>query len=317
MSDKAKINILTVDDEPMNLDLMEHILKKAGYGVKPVISGEDAWDYLQHNVEDVDVVLLDRMMPGIDGMEVLDRIHKHPVLKDIPVVMQTAAVGAKEIENGIANGAYYYLTKPFREDMLLAVVNAASEAARARLELKDNIRKSIDSYEAKHGNYYEIHSFEDVQALSSVLASYFPHPQNAAIVLYELMLNALEHGNLGIGYETKKRLISNNVWREEIARRLELPENAHKKVEVALEKNDENVSVVIKDEGQGFNWKKWEDFDPIRMTDANGRGIAKAHIMGFDAIEYQDSGNCVRCICAIPKIDPEAEKDDADEENKE
>ncbi|MBL0318060.1 MAG: response regulator [Alphaproteobacteria bacterium] len=294
------IKILAVDDEMMNLDLMEHILIKAGYQVHSVGSGELALDYLQKYPDEVDLVLLDRMMPGMDGMEVLQRIHKHPVLRDMPVIMQTAAVGAKEIEKGISQGAYYYLTKPFREDMLLAVVSSASEAARYRLKLKETIQNSIKEYSTKYGNHYEVKTFEDVQALSAVLSTYFSQQQNASIVLYELMLNALEHGNLGMGYDIKKKTVTGNVWREEIERRLNLPENAPKTVNVTIDKTTDKVVVTITDQGKGFDWSKWIHFDPHRATDVNGRGIAKAHIMGMKSIEYIAPGNQVRCEMTIP-----------------
>lgn len=299
------IKILAVDDEVMNLDLMEHILVKAGYEVNSVSSGELALDYLQKYPDEVDLVLLDRMMPGMDGMEVLLRIHKHPILRDMPVIMQTAAVGAKEIEKGISQGAYYYLTKPFREDMLLAVVSSASEAARYRLKLKETIQNSIKEYSARFGNHYEVKTFEDVQALSAVLSTFFPQQQNASIVLYELMLNALEHGNLGMGYEQKKKSVSANVWREEVERRKQLPENLNKTVDVTIEKTPEEVVVTITDQGPGFDWDKWTHFDPHRITDVNGRGIAKAHIMGMSSIAYTAPGNQVRCEMKIPKAEEE------------
>jgi signal transduction histidine kinase len=91
------------------------------------------------------------------------------------------------------------------------------------------------------------------------------------------------------------------VWREELERRKQLPENKFKTVNVTIEKTPEKVVVTIADKGPGFEWERWVHFDPHRVTDVNGRGIAKAHIMGISSIEFTASGNQVRCEMIIPK----------------
>src|SRR5262249_28845428 len=84
--------------------------------------------------------------------------------------------------------------------------------------------------------------------IARLLSGYYPDPLSAYYGLNELMLNAVEHGNLGIGAE-KARLIQEGLWREEIERRLTLNENAEKFVHVTLEADATQVCVWIRDQG--------------------------------------------------------------------
>ena len=105
--------ILAVDDEAFNLDLMEHHLGRAGY---QVVRAEDGIIALQKLEDDagIELIVLDRMMPNLGGMEALRRIKTDARFQDIPVVMQTAAAAADQVLEGIKAGAYYYLTKPYK-----------------------------------------------------------------------------------------------------------------------------------------------------------------------------------------------------------
>ncbi|MCZ4304354.1 response regulator [Zoogloeaceae bacterium G21618-S1] len=87
----SQIRILVVDDEPFNLDIISEYLEGAGYLLQMAESGEAAWAYLRRGDSQFDLVVLDRMMPGIDGLELLRWIKADRRLADIPVIMQTAA----------------------------------------------------------------------------------------------------------------------------------------------------------------------------------------------------------------------------------
>ena len=123
--------ILAVDDEAFNLDLMEHHLGRAGY---QVVRAEDGIIALQKLEDDagIELIVLDRMMPNLGGMEALRRIKTDARFQDIPVVMQTAAAAADQVLEGIKAGAYYYLTKPYKGTTLLGIVRAALEDARTK-----------------------------------------------------------------------------------------------------------------------------------------------------------------------------------------
>ena len=111
--------------------------------------------------------------------------------------------------------------------------------------------------------------------------------------LSELLINAIEHGNLGISYAHKNLLKREGSWEAEITRRLSLPEYSGKKATVHFQRRNGLITFTITDQGQGFDWKKYLDFDPERAFDPNGRGIAMAGKIAFSRIEYQGTGNQV------------------------
>lgn len=119
--------ILVVDDEPLNLDIIEEFLTGKGqpYIVETASDGIIAMEKLEADPNKYDVVLLDRMMPNMSGMEVLEKMSAHSELKYIPVILQTAKVSKEDILEGLKAGAYYYLTKPFTSDILHSVVKTA------------------------------------------------------------------------------------------------------------------------------------------------------------------------------------------------
>ena len=132
-----------------------------------------------------------------------------------------------------------------------------------------------------------------------LLASTCPDPGNRALGLKELFFNAIEHGNLGITYDEKTRLEKEDSWKEELQRRLNLPENQDKYVVVHLERHAHEIVFIITDQGAGFDWRPYETMDPQRMFDSHGRGIAMARSLCFDELRYRGRGNEVMAIISL------------------
>jgi anti-sigma regulatory factor (Ser/Thr protein kinase) len=125
-------------------------------------------------------------------------------------------------------------------------------------------------------------------------------PDLAATGLTELLVNAIEHGNLGISYAEKKRLRLEGGWNDEVARRQRLPEYRDREVRVRVARRPDCFEFTVSDEGAGFDWRRYLDFDPERAADPNGRGIAMARLLSFSRLEYLGSGNAVVAAVAIP-----------------
>jgi len=119
-----KIKVLVVDDEEFNLDIMTDCLEEAGFEVIAADDGDVALQKLE-TVPDIKVIILDRMMPRMNGMELLEKISKIPILKDIPVIMQSGAASGEQILEGKEAGVYAYLPKPFDAALLVWGVQAA------------------------------------------------------------------------------------------------------------------------------------------------------------------------------------------------
>ncbi len=125
---RAKCNVLVLDDDELNLMILENATGKAGYDAKPFLCSEEAWSYLKENPNSIDIAVIDKMMPKIDGIEFLKRMKGNESLKHIPVILQTGDVGKKQMEEGMKNGAYYYLAKPFTPDMLIVLLQSAGNS---------------------------------------------------------------------------------------------------------------------------------------------------------------------------------------------
>lgn len=288
--------ILVAEDEIVSSRLIVHILKQEDYRIASVMNGEEAWDLLQKTPEGFDAVLLDRMMPGIDGLEVLRRMKSHEELRNIPVIFQTAMASEDEILEGIQAGAYYYLTKPFRKERLLAVVRAAVEDHVLYKTLKQEVHHTMDALILLVRGDFSLKTLDEVDDLAALMSKMCPEPDKVVLGLWELLINALEHGNLGITYEQKSELIRTNRWREEVDHRARLPEHRDKKVLVHYERTQDEIVFTIEDMGSGFDWKPFLELSPSRVFDTHGRGIAIAGSYSFDSIEYLGRGNMVRAV---------------------
>lgn len=127
--DSESAHVLVVDDNEMNRDLLARRLQREGHRVELAIDGRDALAKLA--VDPFDLVLLDIMMPGMDGYEVLRRMKADQALRSIPVILISALNDTDNMVQGITQGADDYLPKPFNPHILRARVNAS--LARKRL----------------------------------------------------------------------------------------------------------------------------------------------------------------------------------------
>ena len=297
-------HILIVDDEPFNVEILLEYLEEGDYVLETAEDGQQAWNKLTAAPNYYDVVILDRMMPQLNGLQVLQRMKEHPQLQSVPVILQTALAAKQEILEGIQAGAYYYLSKPFEEELLRSVVDTAVEdrLRYRRLQAESNVAGR--TFEMMCEGVFRFRTLEAARDLATVLANACPEPKKVVIGMSELLVNAVEHGNLGITYEEKSELRANENWEAEVARRLRDPVLGAREVVVRFKRNRQGVQVTITDEGEGFAWEKYMDMDPARAFDTHGRGIAMSRMISFDHIEYHGRGNEV--VVAV-SLETEAE----------
>ncbi|NEO85546.1 MAG: hybrid sensor histidine kinase/response regulator [Spirulina sp. SIO3F2] len=118
----TKGKVLAVDDTPANLEVITETLGDAGYMVSTAIDGTRALNRVQNYQPDL--ILLDVMMPGMDGFETCQRIKADPVTANIPIIFITALADVENKVKGFSLGGVDYITKPFQEQEMLARVNA-------------------------------------------------------------------------------------------------------------------------------------------------------------------------------------------------
>ena len=113
--------ILVVDDEPTIVRLMEFILARQGHEMLVAVNGEEALEKIQTHKPDL--VLLDIMMPRIDGYEVARRVRADGETAHLPIIMLSAKAQEADIRKGMEVGVNEYITKPFSPDQLVHVVS--------------------------------------------------------------------------------------------------------------------------------------------------------------------------------------------------
>lgn len=287
--------LLVVDDEPFNLEIIAEHLEGDHYEIVTASDGEEAWGILRDASEDdFDALILDRMMPRLDGLELLKRVKQETRFRHLPVIMQTAAAAKEQVLEGIRNGAYYYLTKPFDGEVLATVVRAAvvdrvswREMAHAAAVEPQTLRLLTDAQ-------FRFRSLADARHLAAALSASLPDRPNAGLGLLEIFVNAIEHGNLGITLNDKSELLKSGRWEAEVVRRLALPEHRDKWVQVHFHNAGDVITIHVRDDGPGFDWRAYLEFDPKRAFEPNGRGIALARQLCFPDLEYIGAGNEVR-----------------------
>ncbi len=289
--------ILIVDDDAMNLDILEEYLSEAGYTTVSALDGAGGLRQLEDH-PDISLVLLDRMMPSMDGITFMQKFSRNAKFRDIPVIMQTAASSSQEILEGLRAGVFYYLTKPFERDVILNVVRAALENSRLLTEtVKEATKEFAPALTLMSSCEFAFRTMEEAEYAASFAAQLFPDPVRATVGLSELAYNAVEHGNLGISYEEKNQLILEGRLKAEIKRRLQMPEHHHKIATLKVSRNTEGTEATITDMGAGFDHASFHHINPLTVTRLNGRGIAIARMMSFDLMTYNQSGNAVICWC--------------------
>jgi len=133
---KSNFNLLVVDDVVENIQVAMNVLKEENYNLSFALNGEEALELIKGS--SFDLILLDIMMPGMDGYEVCQKLKSDDYTKDIPVIFLTAKIDIESISKGFELGAVDYISKPFNPEELIARVATHLELYKSRLLLTQN-----------------------------------------------------------------------------------------------------------------------------------------------------------------------------------
>lgn len=288
-----KIKILIIDDEPENLDVLLNYLKGEEFDVITAIDKDIAIEKMTA-IPDIDLIILARMLPYADGVELMKSLKKTERYDYVPIICQTSIEQNSQMFEGVYAGICYYLVKPYDKTLLIRMIKAALHEAIFVKKIIEEVKKHTGIPSLMSQSEFRFSTINEAKALAYFIANAFPDPDIVVYGLTELMLNAIEHGNLGITYDEKSMLVKSGQWYEEINRRLALPENKDKTATITFKSNSNSMVVLIKDQGNGFEWQQYLDLSLSRMTHSNGRGVATAKF-SFSTMEYSDKGNEVMC----------------------
>ncbi len=188
-------NVLIVDDVPHNIQIIASILNKKGYEISFANNGLRALKIAEKLKPDL--ILLDIMMPEMDGIETCKHLKNNPSTKDIPVIFLTAKSQSEDIIRGLNCGAVDYVTKPFNNAELLQRVLTHLELKSSKDQLQKYIKlinKQKTDLQHKNGELEELVKMKD--RIFSIVAHDLKNPFNSLIGFTELLLDDLEEYNV-------------------------------------------------------------------------------------------------------------------------
>lgn len=283
-------NLLLVDDDKNFIETIKPVIEQQGYQVDVAYDGTEAKKILSEHTKKYAAVILDWNMPQMNGIDVLKWIKHQSAFEPLQVIMQTANDETDNIRQGIEAGAFYYLIKPCKKEVLFSTIRSAVLDYERKKELLQKLRDSENSFRLLEEGVFKFKTIAEGDFLAVRIANVAKHPEEAMYVS-ELFANAVEHGNLGITYDEKTELIDKGLLKSEVERRLNAPEYKNKYVHVHIQKSNGHMTVKIQDEGNGFDFKKYLHFDDSRIFDNHGRGIAICN--SLLKINYEGNGNTV------------------------
>lgn len=295
--------ILIVDDDFANLRLLTRLLEPMNANLSLASNAGPAFALLQTEGHEYDLILLERCLPGSDGLALLTALKRDSRFAHIPVIMQTASAAPEQVAEGLLAGAAYYVAKPIQGDLLAALVRSALAESADRRSLNPGRRRESLLLETMQEAEFQFRTLEEARALASELSGLCPEPERVALGLSELMVNAVEHGNLEISYAEKSELCRSNGWQSEVERRLGLPQYRARTVRLRVTRCADSIQFLVRDDGPGFSFRDFLQLDPARAFAPNGRGIALARELAFSCVEYQAPGNSV---VASVELDPKS-----------
>lgn len=288
-----KAHLLLVDGDPATRQTLTDCFRtEPGITFHSASNLDEAREALQNPDSEFDLMIVDCLLPNRGGLEKLRQIREDVRLAGIPVVLQTTLpLAAEQMRAGAAVGAYHYLNTPYERTAVVSVILAALAKSSFRNALRQQLRNRSLTPQALDGCEFSVRTLEEAGELATLVAQACPNSEAALFGISELLVNGVEHGNLGLTYQEKSRLALENCWKNEVDRRSAHPDNADKRVRLSIRREAHQITLRIADEGQGFAWRNYLELDPARACDPNGRGIALARMLSFSSIHYEGCGN--------------------------
>jgi CheY-like chemotaxis protein/anti-sigma regulatory factor (Ser/Thr protein kinase) len=284
--------VLVVDDDPATLDCMKETVLLLGLDVCVASDGEQALQVFDQ--QHPSLVITDVRMPNMDGLSLTHQIKtRRP---DCPVIMVTGYGDESTAVAALKAGACDYLHKPFQISELKNTLQRSLSLIRAKsteTQALQSLRKLTWSFELEN----------NLECLSGILTVMLRPVEvwlseadqlHVRMGLQELLINAVEHGNLGISAEEKREALMEDTYDALFETRRQLPLYANRRVKVWMENDPikHMFNCRIQDEGEGFDWEPLlhSQVDSIPAFAGSGRGIFLVKTL-IPQIQYFGCGN--------------------------
>jgi len=284
--------ILLIDDSEFDRKLVLSLLsKEADWTGTGCQSGEEALQLLEHR--SFDLVITDLKMPGIDGLQVIDEIHRR--YAGLPVILITSFGNEDIALQALQQGAANYIPKRSISDRLEESVKTVLSAAR-----RDRQRDGAQSYVTRHSLTLAVPSDREavpgIVAWMQDLATEHGIAEDSAAVrlgvaLEEALLNAIIHGNLEVGSQHREG--DGLLYEEFIELHMTQEPFRSRTVTLSVDIDESGVAFQVTDEGPGFDIRDIPDpTDPENLLRPSGRGLLLIHAF-MDDVTFNEKGNSI------------------------
>lgn len=282
--------ILIVDNDDDIRGSLTSYFQKAGYEVLEASNGANALEYLRN--AKIDVLLTDFLMSPVSGLDLLRNVKReHP---EVRVVLFTGYSTEDVVIEALRSGVDEFFKKPFNYSSLRTAV----ENILQRRDALGRLERDVDSLVREEKAIVLDNEPKKIPGVVNQLlvnAGKFLDKvrcRELSVALYEIILNAVEHGNLEISYQEKSSSLDSGNYEKLIEARRADPRLAARKVFIDFLLNGEGLQFTIRDEGKGFNWR--ERTKSIKLREAglgiHGRGLILANFYA-DQLAFSEKGN--------------------------
>jgi CheY-like chemotaxis protein len=258
-------------------------------------NGRECLDLLEKHNGKVSAIVTPLLLDDMEGIELLKELNRKLEWNYIPTIVITSDINEKNLVESVNAGAFYYLERPFGEDVFASVLNKAIKDYTTYVFYLNKAHNVKISMLVTRGQF-KFRTFKEGYEVADWLASLCHGLSRDDIVVgfIELLINAVEHGNLEIGYDEKSERMKSGQYLQGLVAKLEEPVFKDRFVTVDFSHEKGFLEVMITDEGKGFDFKKYLVMDKKRMFHSHGKGIIMANNLYFDDLEYLPPGNRVK-----------------------
>lgn len=288
----GKLSVLFVDDNAQLRKETSNLLSKFFFIVQCASSGEEGLQ--KYRTTPFDVVITDLRMDGMNGLEFCRQIRMIRPSQSIMVL--SGYPESDQLMQLIELGVDRFVEKPLIPADFLPILAAVCRETIQNKNLLHQMWRERASLELVQTATFVFQSLQEARDLACTLATLCPEPERTLQGLMELFVNSVEHGNLGITYEEKSSLKKVDYWEREIEKRMKLPKNKHKVVQVDFKRVGNALNFLVEDMGEGFNFENYMQISKYRLFDNHGRGIALCNLVYFDELNYSPPGNRVEAV---------------------
>ncbi len=295
MLNDEQVTILVVDDEEMIRLLIKRTLSKFfNYNIVCASNGKKALE-LYKQLKPL-CVFSDIIMPVMDGLTLLEKLKE--IDPGANVILLTGYGTEDMVIRALRAGALNYLKKPVKVEELILITKKLVSLHHEEQQNKITVvpvreeRKLL----AIDNNIYDVSGVIN-QLLQCATNICKPASLTGMKTgLYEIIINAIEHGNLDITFEEKSQALEQEKYNDLLEERYNSPEYKDRKVIIEYVMDDEKLCFTIRDEGSGFDWESvtYED-DMESLSRPHGRGILMTRFY-FDEVKFNEKGNEVTLV---------------------